>query len=477
MATAGIVEFVVRIGATVTLARLLVPEDFGLVAMVLALTGFAEIFKDFGLGTATIQRKSITHPEISSLFWVNVVFGGLLALAFCALSPAISWFYDDDRLAVITLLLATTLFWGGMTVQHEALLSRQLKQGPLALIRLLATLVSSCIAIGLAFIDVGYWALVVREVARSLIYLIGVWSYCGWIPSIVLRPKAVSGFLSFGRDLTLTNVLAAIAGKIDVVLVGKFFGAVDLGNYRQAQSLVLAPVEQFNAPIFSVSQPGLSALQSEPGRYCRYYQRVAGFVALVTMPLGVFIAVYSEEITLLLLGNKWVDAIPFVAVFAIAVALRPTIATSSSVVLTLGRARLLLALYAAYSALLTFLIIVALPLGALGVAFAHVGSTIVFLGPNLYFSFKDSPVSLGAFFAAIRIPITASLVMGISLILSRHFLSGSGVIANLVAGLGVGAAAYLLPWLLLPSGRTQLQTILRDIHGSLLQRRALDLSS
>lgn len=470
MATAGGIEFAVRLAATLILARILAPEDFGLVAMVMAITSLVESVKDLGLGTATVQRKDITHREISSLFWINVTVGGILALVFLAISPAISWFYGDGRLIAITLPLATTLLWGGMAVQHEALLNRQMKQGPLAFIRLFSTVLSSCLGIALAYGGLGYWALIVREVARSFIYLLGVWWFCGWTPAFTCRPKEVRGFLSFGQDLTVTNLVISIISKIDGVLVGKFFGPIALGAYRQAQNLIMTPIEQFNAPIFSVAQPGLSQLQADPDRYRVYYQRVVGFVALVTMPLGVFVAAYPEEITLLVLGEKWLQAAPFLGVFAIASSVRPTIATSAIVLVTLGRSRVLLGLGLVHTLVLAILMIAGLPWGALGIAVALVATSVVTAPLKLYYSFKASPVTLGSFWSAIRMSMASSVFMGVSLIAFRFMVPIEYPLPRLLAGCALGATTLLLPWLLLPFGRAELRLILQDVKSSLLRR-------
>ena len=477
MASAGGVEFAVRLVATLIFARILAPEDFGLVAMVMVLTGLLDMAKDFGLGTATIQRKSITHREVSSLFWINVSFSGLLTLAFWAMIPVISWFYGDSRLILIALPLATTLLWGGMAVQHEALMSRQLKQGPLAFNRLLATLLSSCGGIALALVGFGYWSLVVREVARSLIYLLGVWWFCRWRPALLFRPKEVRDFLRFGQDLTFTSFAISIFSKLDGVLVGKFFGPVALGTYRQAQSLIMAPVEQLNAPVFSVAEPGLSSLQSEPDRYRRYYQRVVGFVSMVTMPLGVFAAVYPEDLTLVVLGEKWLMAAPFLGIFAVATALRPTLATAGMVLVTRGRSKVLLGLTLVHGLVQTLLMFAGIPWGALGIAVAQVATSVITIPLTLYYSFRESPVSVGAFVSAIRMALASSVLMGVSLIVFRLMVPMAPSLPSLLAGSAIGATAYLLPWILFPSGRDELCLILQDVKNSLSRRPLLTETS
>jgi O-antigen/teichoic acid export membrane protein len=470
MATAGGIEFAVRLVSTLILARILAPEDFGLVAMVMALTGLVDIVKGLGLGSATVQRRDITHREISSLFWINVSAGGVLAFAFVAISPVISWFYGDGRLTAITLPLASTLLWGAMAVQHEALLNRQLKQGSLAFIRLFATVLSSCLGIAFALVGLGYWALVVREVARSLINLLGVWWFCRWMPALLFRPKEVRGFLNFGKDLTITILVVSIIEKIDGILVGRFFGPVALGVYRQAQNLTFTPVEQLNGPVSSIAQSGLSSLQSDPDRYRRYYQRVVGFVALVTMPLGVFAVVYHEEITLLVLGDKWLSAAPFLGVFAVAVAIRPTIATTAIILVTLGRSKVMLGLALAHSLVLILLLAAGLPWGPLGIAVAHVATSVVTIPLKLYYSFRGSPVTLGSFWSAIWMSLVSSVFMGVSLFVLCLTFPIAHSLPSLLVGCAIGATTYLLPWLLFPSGRAELWLILQDVQNAMLRR-------
>ena len=453
------------------LARILSPQDIGLVAMVIVLLGLIEFVKDLGLGIVTMQRQDITHQEVSSLFWINVLLGGMFALLLCALSPVISSFYGDERLVLITLALAPSLLLGGIVVQPEALLSRQMKQGPLAFIRLTSTLLSSALAVVLALAGVGYWSLVVREVARAAFYLVGTWWYLRWVPALVFQLRSVLHYLKIGTDLSFAFVVTAITGKIDAILVGRYFGAVDLGLYRQAQGLIVAPIEQFNAPVYGVSQPALSALQSEPGRYCRYYQRMTGFVAMVTMPIGVFLAIYASEFTLVLLGAKWAEAAPFVRAFALAMALRPTIHSCTMVLVTLGKTKPLIGLELANSLLFALFVVVGLQISAVAVAIAFVMTTVVFIPLRIRFSFKDTPVSGRTMFLAIKTPLAATAAYGLDVagVLEAAVHVGRPLM-SLTAGIAVGFATYALAWLLVPGGRSELQRLLQDIRGARSRR-------
>ena len=168
--SAEAIEFVLRLGSLAVLARLLIPEYFGLISMVMALTAIAERFKDLGLALVTVQRKEITYEQVSTLFWLNAALGLLIFLLIAACARPIADFYGDSRLFTITLVIATGFLWGGITIQHQALLRRQMQFGRLAAIQLSASVLSIVVAVVLAVLDFGYWALVAREVLRNVIY-------------------------------------------------------------------------------------------------------------------------------------------------------------------------------------------------------------------------------------------------------------------------------------------------------------------
>ena len=420
VASGTALDLVLRIVAIAVLARLLVPEYFGLVAMVTALTAIVDGFRDLGLAAATVQRQQISARQISNLFWINLLAGGLFAAAFCAMAPVVAAYYRDPRLLGITLAMSTTFLLSGLSVQHEALMSRQLRQGELAFVRLFANLASVLLAIVLAIIGLEYWALVAREVARSALIAIAVWIRCPWIPNAPTRGAGTRTMLRYGADLSFTHVLTAVIANCDRILIGRYFGPVPLGLYRQAQQLLLVPIDSLNQPIVGVSQPTLSRLQDNPDRYRRYYERILFLVALLTVPLGLFVAIYAEPLTLLLLGPNWSDAAIFLRIFGFVAAIRPAIATSAMVLITCGKSRAYLVTAVVHSLVLLVLMLIGVRWGAEGIAGAHVAATIILMYPKLLYSFIDTPVSVGVFLGAVRTPVVAAVGMTLCLLALRN---------------------------------------------------------
>jgi O-antigen/teichoic acid export membrane protein len=467
VALGGAGDFVLRLGAIAILARLLSPEDFGLVAMVTAVTAVLDGFRDLGLGMATVQHQEITQRQATHLFWVNAVGGMAFALVLCVFSPLIAGFYRDDRLVALTIAMSLTFVWGGLSVQHEALMSRQLKQSQLATIRLAASALSIVVGVALALRGWGYWALVWREVVRSALVVGGVWLGCPWLPGRPGRGAEAGALIRFGRDLTFANLLVALITNIDRLLIGRYFGPSAVGLYRQAQQLLMAPIDQLNAPLIAVAQPALSALQREPDRYRRYYEKIASLVALATVPVGLFVAVYATEVTALVLGPAWSEAAALIRIFGVAAAIRPAVGTSAIVLMTCGQSARYLWIAVAHSVVLVSALVVGIRWGAEGAAFAHVATTVVLLVPKLYYSFLRTPVRSAVFLRAVRNPAIAGAVMAACLIALRAAIPTTGVLTSLLVGSTVGSILYPAVWLLLPGGREQARALVLDVNGAL----------
>ena len=168
-------NFLIRVGSLMVLGRLLDPKDFGLVGMVTAVTGVLNLFRDFGLSTATVQRTTVTDKQISTLFWINMLVGTVLSLLAVAMAPVVATFYHEPRLFLVTVVLAAGFLFNAAGVQHSALLQRDMRFTASAVIEILALLVSTAVGIGMAVSHYGYWALVAMTVVSPVVSTIGGW--------------------------------------------------------------------------------------------------------------------------------------------------------------------------------------------------------------------------------------------------------------------------------------------------------------
>jgi O-antigen/teichoic acid export membrane protein len=254
---------------------------------------------------------------------------------------------------------------------------------------------------------------------------------------------------------------------MDQVLIGKLYGAASLGIYRQAHQLILWPVQQLITPLNLVAESTLSFLQDSPERYRSAYQKLLTTVNLLMMPLTLFAAIYSSEIVLLVLGDRWIDAVPIFRVLALAAFIRPASDSTGLLLTTCGRTRRYLALGIVTGLILLVAFSVGAIWGALGVAYGALAATCTLLALRLSYGFEGTPVTVRAFFQALKTPIVASAAMAIVLVMMNTFVSIGNPFAVLALAVPVSVGSYLLAWILIPGGKGQLGVLASDLGVSL----------
>ena len=307
-------KFGLNLASTVILARLLTPRDFGLVAMVTAVTGFLAMFRHAGLSTPTVQREHITHAQVSNLFWINLSVSWLCALILAALSPAIAWFYRDSRITYIALVLSTTFLIGGLSVQHLALLKRQMRFKAIALIEVGSMATGVLVGIVMALLGYRYWSLVGLSLATEIASLLLTGLVSRWRPQLPTKGSGIGPLVAFGAHQTAGHFIFSLARGCDNLLIGRFYGPGALGLYSRGAALVIRPMEQFLLPIEAVFLPALSRLQSQPERYRSTFLRLYEAIAMSVFFFSSLLLALATPATLVLLGHKWARRVPFLQV-------------------------------------------------------------------------------------------------------------------------------------------------------------------
>ncbi len=458
-------KVLLQIGSTVALARILTPADFGIVAMVVAVTGFILIFKDMGLSMATVQRAEINHRQVSTLFWINAGLGLALALLTVALAPAVAWFYDEPRLLRVTFVLALAFLFGGLAAQHQALLSRQMRFMALAAVDILsmAAGVAGAIALGLA--GAGYWALVWMPVIIAAVNTAGFWIAARWRPGLPGRGAGVGSMLAFGGYLTGFFVVNYFARRLDDILIGRARGAVELGFYSRAYTLLLLPIYQITAPVTAVAVPGLSRLQDEPDRYRTYYLKAIKMIAYMSMPLVAAMGVLSSEVVRVALGPQWDDVGPIFMVLAVAAFLQPVSSTSGWIYMSRGETKRMFAWACMSTPVIVASFLIGLPWGALGVARAYAAIYLLIVLPNFWFALRPAPLSTGDVIRTLSRPVALSAGAALAMALTRLALDGSPLPLTVAASLAAGAAAFLILARTIPTLWDDAREILETARG------------
>src|SRR3984893_7249174 len=294
-----------QIVAAIVLARLLTPEDFGLVAIVTVLTSFAPLLIDFGLGDATTQRSKITRNQVSSLFWLSSGIGLVIAVVVAACSPLIAWIYREPRLDTIAFYSAISFVLWGISNQHLALLRRTMQFARIAKIQILSTLVGIAVAILVAFCGYGYWALVLRPIANSLCVAFGALLACRWRPGFPVFDNEVKSMVRFGLHVVGFSVTYTLAKAVDRIALGLFYRPDQVGYYQNAITLYDNSIFSALVQMHTVGSAALSKLQSNPAALRKKYEAALSALAFFVMPLAAILSVTAEDLTVILLGEKW----------------------------------------------------------------------------------------------------------------------------------------------------------------------------
>ncbi len=402
-------SLVLRMGSLMVLARLLAPRDFGLVGMVMAFTGVLNLFRDFGLSTATVQRGHITDDQISTLFWVNILVGSILAAILMAGAPFVATFYHEPRLVWVSLVLATSFVFNGAGVQHTALLERQMRFTALATIDIISLVVSTAIGIGMAASGFGYWALVASAATLPLVSTLCLWFATGWKPGRVHFHEEVHSMLRFGGAFTLINLIVYTAYNLEKVLLGRYWGADALGLYGRAYQLINLPTENLNTAFWGVAFSGLSRVRHEPARFRSYFLKGYSLVLALTIPITIAAALFAHDLIRVLLGPKWADVADIFRLLAPTILIFALINPLAWLTFSLGMIGRNLKIVCVLAPLVIGGYVLGLPYGPRGVAIGYSALMPLWAVPHIAWCVHGTVISLRDIFVAASRPFVSGI--------------------------------------------------------------------
>ena len=332
----------VGVGVTLALVRLLTPADFGLLGMVVVLTGFLSVFGEMGFATALVQREVLTESHRSSVFWLNVASGLLLGGLLAASAPLVAAFYRDERLVWLVRIIAIDFALAPLAMVQHALLTRELKFRSLALAESVGVLVSNAIALGMALAGYGVWSLVGKLIASTLATALPLWLLSPWRPGMFFDRAAIRELWSFSGNLMGVNVINYWARQIDDLLIGRVLGARPLGLYSRAYATMMMPVNEVGGVISRVMFPTFSKIKDDPARARAMYLRIIAVIGFITFPVMLGLAALAEPFIVVLYGDQWVGATRVLQITSAVGASQAIAATTGFIYTSQGRTDVML---------------------------------------------------------------------------------------------------------------------------------------
>jgi len=385
---------VIQVGSVICLARLLSPEDYGLVSMITAITGFAPLLVSLGTPDAVVQRAQIGEQEISTLFWISFSVGCAAMLAVAAGGPLIARFYGEPRLTMVAAVSAWSFLASGLTCQHYALMRRAMKFQELSIIEVAANLFSAGATVLLAVWGFHYWALVMRPVAMHSLLAGGVWLRCGWLPSRPRMTPAVREMLTFGLNSTGFTLTDFAGRSADKMAIGYRAGATSLGYYQSADFLYNNVLDVIVAPLFGVATASLSKVRHDLAEFRRLWGKGLSTLAFFSMPVFGILAITSQDVVVLLLGAKWSHGGTLLAILALR-GIPHTIERSLGWLhVAAGRTDRWMRWGVGAAGIQLAALLCGLQFGATGVVIAYVACTFVLFIPAI--AYAGRPLNIGA---------------------------------------------------------------------------------
>jgi O-antigen/teichoic acid export membrane protein len=456
--------FAIRLASIIVLGRLLDPTEYGLVGMVTAFTGILGMFAGFGLFQAAIQRDSLTNEQASTLFWLNILLGGLLTLTCILMAPVVSGFYHEPRLVAIMSVMGIGFVIAAAGTQHAAQLQREMRFGISAVIDVVSLSISTIIAIAMALAHFGYWAVVSSAVSLPLATTTALWLTSGWVPGLPKWRKDIGSALNFGGIMTLNGLVAAANNSFDKLLLGRFWGAEDLGLYGRAYHLIWFPCDSLNVTVGEVAFAALSRTKDDPARCKRYFLQGYSLVVALTLPLTAICALFAEDLIAVALGPKWGAAAdifrilaPTIMVFAISNPL-------GWLVNALGLVKRGLMMSLASAPLLIAGIAIGLPYGPKGVAAAYSSVMLAKMIPITWWALRGTGIRTSEILLALVHPFAASIAAG-AIAYAGHMIYGTmlPLVPRLLADLVLFGAVYLTGLLFVAGQSAHYVDVLRSV--------------
>jgi len=467
-------QLVVMVASGMVLARLLTPADFGLLAMVTAITGLGYKIQHFGLPQAAVQHDEFSEEQAAALFWRTIELTAVGALGMALSAPLMVRFYEEPRLALIVLVFALAFAVRGLTAVHESVLMRRLRFGVLAAANLTAWTVGAAVGIALAWAGFGYRALVVQALVFAGVHTAMIWWRVEWRPGP--RPPwsgegGMASLLRYGSNLTGYRVLEYIARNMDRVLVGVVQGPQSLGFYDAAYRWSSYPMMQIATPLANVALAGLARVRHDPDAYRRSCR--SGFLPLfsVLLPALVFFVVEAERTIFLLLGDQWGPAIPLFRILCVAGIGYSVTQVTKWLFLVEGKTGRQVRWGFFYLPVMALCIVSGSPWGARGVAIGFAVGTWLTMPTAVWAALRDSTLRQRDLYAVALRPATAAVVAAAATLLldvvRPGAIVGVGGAQTLVRQLMVFGVVFLGAWLSIPGGRDRLREVVELLRSAL----------
>jgi O-antigen/teichoic acid export membrane protein len=435
-----------RMVVALVLARMLAPHDWGLAAMVLVFSAFVVVFTDSALGTALIQRRTLTEADKSTVFWLSAAIGVLLAIGGIALAGPIAHFYGEPEVKPLFSVLSLGFFVTAIGSTQLALLVRDMQFRRLELRQMAATVVGAVAGISVALANFGAWAVVAQQLGEAVASTVLLWIVTPWRPSATFSTTSVRRLAGFAGNVFGQNVLYQAGRNLGSILIGRVLGPASLGVFVLATNVILVPFSRIAGPLQQVFFPAFSRIADDRERMADIWVRAARLVGLISIPSLVGLACVAPDFVDVVLGQRWHSAIPVIRILAVVGIIMSVQTLNGEVLLALNRSGTLLRFTALWFVATIGSIAIGMHWGLLGAATCYAVATVLVEPVGAWLTTRALGISLWRFVGAFAGIVQATALMAVAVLAARSLLVAGGVpaVARLVLLVALGGVVYVL---------------------------------
>ncbi|MDR3569107.1 MAG: lipopolysaccharide biosynthesis protein [Syntrophobacteraceae bacterium] len=437
-AVTGVLRFVIG----VILARLLFPEQFGLIGMLLIFIAVAQVFVQSGFDAALIQKVDATPVDICSIFYFNIFVGISAWGVLCLAAPWIAAFLNRPVLNPLLRVLSLTIVIDSLGAIQGTLFNKEINFKAITEVSLIAGLLSGIVGITLAVKGFGVWSLVAQQVSLSLFQAIALWVLSPWRPDLIFSFQSLRQMFGFGSRLLFSGILHQIFENIYFLVIGKLFSAGDLGLFTRAKTMQDLPSQTMSTVVGRVTFPVFSQNQSDPARLKRGLKKAVKALVLINFPLMVGLSATAKPLVIVLLGQKWAGCIPFLQLLCAVGLLYPLQVMNLNILTSVGRSDLFLRLEIVKKALTVLNLLIAWRWGILGIIYGMVAMSIISFYLNSYYTRRLIDYSPGEQLKDLLPYLSIAALMGVAVFCIGLFRFHNLLMLLLIQIL-TGAVVYL----------------------------------
>jgi teichuronic acid exporter len=299
------------------LARLLMPEDFGLLGMAMVFASLTDSFVDFGFGNAVIQKQEVNKLQLATVFWINMLMALVLGVIMYFSAPLVAVYFEMPKLEPITKMMSLTFLIKGLSTLQNALYKKELDFKTPFKIGLFSGIISGVLGIVLAYSGYGVYSLIYSQIAGWVIGTLLIWYFSSWRPSLLFSLKEVKPLWSFGYKYSLSIFIDSVFSRLDTIIIGKLFSAATLGLFYKAKSLNKLVVQYAFTSFSGVLFPSLSKLANDKEKLREVLVRILHLVCFTTFLFSGLMFINAESVIVLLLTEKWIGSVPIFQILAL----------------------------------------------------------------------------------------------------------------------------------------------------------------